>query len=137
MDTVVNEGGDAETTKKYDGPTFNPPVTRSYVTKARIHNVVNGPGADVEKEFHSRESTVMSRDAIRMAVDFLTSEEVQQTVAFGTLTMKGPDNLSREDKTIESAVPFPAPEKGDNRGLSPFHPRMIIVVGECPLLSPV
>ena len=25
----------------------------------------------------------------------------------------------REDKTIESAVPFPAPEKGDNRGLSP------------------
>ena len=45
--------------------------------------------------------------------------------------------VSREDKTIESAVPFPAPEKGDNRGLSPFHPRMIIVVGECPLLSPV
>ena len=45
--------------------------------------------------------------------------------------------LGREDKTIESAVPFPAPEKGDNRGLSPFHPRMIIVVGECPLLSPV
>ena len=44
---------------------------------------------------------------------------------------------TREDKTIESAVPFPAPEKGDNRGLSPFHPRMIIVVGECPLLSPV
>ena len=44
---------------------------------------------------------------------------------------------TREDKTIESAVPFPAPEKGDNQGLSPFHPRMIIVVGECPLLSPV
>ena len=43
----------------------------------------------------------------------------------------------REDKTIESAVPFPAPEKGDNRGLSPFHPRIIIVIGECPLLSPV
>ena len=43
----------------------------------------------------------------------------------------------REDKTIESAVPFPAPEKGDNQGLSPFHPRIIIVVGECPLLSPV
>ena len=42
----------------------------------------------------------------------------------------------REDKTIESAVPFPAPEKGDNRGLSPFHPRKIIVIGECPLLSP-
>ena len=93
MDTVVNEGGDTETTYKYNGPKFNPPVTRSYVTKARIHNEVNGPGADVEKEFHSRESTVMSRDAIRMAVDFLTSEEVQQTVAFGTLTMKGPNNL--------------------------------------------
>ena len=45
-------------------------------------------------------------------------------------------NMSREDKTIESAVPFPAPEKGDNRGLSPFHPRKIIVIGECPLLSP-
>ena len=44
---------------------------------------------------------------------------------------------AREDKTIESAVPFPAPEKGDNRGLSPFHPRIIIVIGECPLLSPV
>ena len=44
---------------------------------------------------------------------------------------------SREDKTIESAVPFPAPEIGDNRGLSPFHPRIIIVIGECPLLSPV
>ena len=44
---------------------------------------------------------------------------------------------TREDKTIESAVPFPAPEKGDNRGLSPFHPRIIIVIGECPLLSPV
>ena len=43
----------------------------------------------------------------------------------------------REDKTIESAIPFPAPEKGDNRGLSPFHPRIIIVIGECPLLSPV
>ena len=27
----------------------------------------------------------------------------------------------REDKTIESAVPFPAPAKGDNRGLSPFN----------------
>ena len=45
--------------------------------------------------------------------------------------------VGREDKTIESAVPFPAPEKGDNRGLSPFHPRIIIVIGECPLLSPV
>ena len=44
---------------------------------------------------------------------------------------------NREDKTIESAVPFPAPEKGDNRGLSPFHPRIIIVIGECPLLPPV
>ena len=44
--------------------------------------------------------------------------------------------LAREDKTIEIAVPFPAPEKGDNRGLSPFHPRIIIVIGECPLLSP-
>ena len=44
---------------------------------------------------------------------------------------------TREDKTIESAVPFPAPEKGDYRGLPPFHPRMIIVIGECPLLSPV
>ena len=43
----------------------------------------------------------------------------------------------REDKTIKSAIPFPAPEKGDNRVLSPFHPQMIIVVGECPLLSPV
>ena len=45
--------------------------------------------------------------------------------------------LIREDKTIEIAVPFPAPEKGDNRGLSPFHPRIIIVIGECPLLPPV
>ena len=45
--------------------------------------------------------------------------------------------LTREDKTIESAVPFPAPEIGDNWGLSPFHPRIIIVIGECPLLSPV
>jgi hypothetical protein len=45
-------------------------------------------------------------------------------------------HLTREDKTIESAVPFPAPEKGDNRGLSPFHPRKKIVIGECPLLSP-
>ena len=44
---------------------------------------------------------------------------------------------TREDKTIESAVPFPAPEIGDNRGLSHFHPRIIIVIGECPLLSPV
>ena len=26
---------------------------------------------------------------------------------------------AREDKTIEIAVPFPAPEKGDNLGLSP------------------
>ena len=43
----------------------------------------------------------------------------------------------REDKTIESAIPFPAPEKGDNGGLSPFHPWIIIVIGECPLLSPV
>ena len=42
----------------------------------------------------------------------------------------------REDKTIESAVPSPAPEKGDNRGLSPFHPRKIIAIGECSLLSP-
>jgi hypothetical protein len=42
----------------------------------------------------------------------------------------------REDKTIESAVPFPAPEKRDNRGLPPFHPKKIIVIGECPLLSP-
>ena len=42
-----------------------------------------------------------------------------------------------EDKTIESAIPFPAPEIGDNQGLSPFHPRIIIVIGECPLLSPV
>ena len=39
-------------------------------------------------------------------------------------------HYTREDKTIESAVPFPAPEKGDNRGLSPFHPRIIIVIGE-------
>ena len=55
------------------------------------------------------------------------------------LKMTESDNTvwSREDKTIESAVSFPAPEKGDNRRLSPFHPRMIIVVGECPLLSPV
>ena len=44
---------------------------------------------------------------------------------------------TREDKTIESSVPFPAPEKGDNWGLSPFHPRIIIVIGECPLLPPV
>ena len=44
--------------------------------------------------------------------------------------------LNRKDKTIERAVPFPAPVKGDNRGLSPFHPRKIIVFGECPLLSP-
>ena len=28
---------------------------------------------------------------------------------------------TREDETIESAVPFPAPAKGDNRGLSPFN----------------
>ena len=28
---------------------------------------------------------------------------------------------TREDKTIESAVPFPAPAKGDNRGLFPFN----------------
>ena len=27
----------------------------------------------------------------------------------------------REDETIESAVPLPAPAKGDNRGLSPFN----------------
>ena len=47
------------------------------------------------------------------------------------------DIHNREDKTIEIAVPFPAPEKGDNRGLSPFHPRIIIVIGECPLLPPV
>ena len=45
--------------------------------------------------------------------------------------------LAREDKTIEIAVPFPAPEKGDNRGLSPFHPRIIIIIRECPLLPPV
>ena len=29
--------------------------------------------------------------------------------------------MVREDETIESAVPFPAPAKGDNRGLSPFN----------------
>ena len=46
-------------------------------------------------------------------------------------------HVIREYETIESAVPFPAPEKGDNWGLSPFHPRIIIVIGECPLLSPV
>ena len=34
-------------------------------------------------------------------------------------------HLNRENKTI-SAMPFPAPEKGDNRGLSPFHPKKII-----------
>ena len=39
-------------------------------------------------------------------------------------------HLNRENKIIESAVPFPAPEKGDNRGLSPFHPWIIIVIGE-------
>ena len=37
---------------------------------------------------------------------------------------------------IESDIPFPAPEKRDNRGLPSFHPRKIIVIGECPLLSP-
>ena len=44
---------------------------------------------------------------------------------------------TKEGKTIESVVPFPAPEKEDNRVLSPFHPQIIIVIGECPLLSPV
>ena len=33
---------------------------------------------------------------------------------------------SREDKTIESAVPFPAPEKGVNQELSPFQPRKLL-----------
>ena len=46
--------------------------------------------------------------------------------------MRAPHNAMfpsnyREDKNIESAIPFPAPEKGDNRGLSPFHSRKIIV----------
>ena len=40
----------------------------------------------------------------------------------------------RENKTIESAVAFPAPERGENRGLSPFYPRKIIVIGDCPFL---
>ena len=33
---------------------------------------------------------------------------------------------NREKKIIESAVPFPTPEKGDNWGISPFHPKKII-----------
>ena len=53
---------------------------------------------------------------------------------FFVLTYEGKVQ-NREDKTIESAIPFPAPEKGDNGGLSPFHPRKIIVIRECPLLS--
>ena len=36
--------------------------------------------------------------------------------------------LNREDKTIGSAVPFPAPEKGDNQESSPSHPQKIIEI---------
>ena len=42
----------------------------------------------------------------------------------------------REEKTIESAIPFSAPEKKNKQGLSPFHPQKIFVIGECLLLSP-
>jgi hypothetical protein len=31
-------------------------------------------------------------------------------------------------ETAETAAPFPAPEKGGNQGLSPFHPQEIIVM---------
>ena len=74
-----------------------------------------------EKKFGSTKTKLMRRS--------FCNWEIYQTIRYFIHI--------REDKTIESAVPFPAPEKGDNRGLSPFHPRIIIVIGECPLLSPV
>ena len=50
-----------------------------------------GPGQPVEVKVHAREG--MSKESIKMAIDFATSEEAQQSVAYGTISMMGPDGV--------------------------------------------
>ena len=61
---------------------------------------------------------------------FLNSSKVIRADKFNI------DNLIILEREKPLKVQFFFPEKRDNQGLSPFHPRKIIVIRECPLLSP-
>ena len=50
-----------------------------------------GPGQPVEVKVHTRKG--MCKESIKMAIDFVTSEEAQQSVAYGTISMMGPDGV--------------------------------------------
>ena len=93
---LIDAGGDVampEVGKKV--VYLNPPLTWYYYKKALVHaDIHKAGGQPVEVQHHSREHEVTSNVTIRMIIDFLTSEEVQQSVAYGTVQMKGPDGLT-------------------------------------------
>ena len=93
---LVDAGGDVampEVGKKV--VYLNPPLTWYYYKKALVHaDIHKAGGQPVEVQHHSREHEVTSKETIRMIIDFLTSEEVQQNVAYGTVQMKGPDGVT-------------------------------------------
>ena len=66
---------------------WNPPITWDWYKKARVHyDKFGGGGRPVEVEYHPHER--IKKEVIRTIIDFVTSDEQQQSVAFGTMLVK-------------------------------------------------
>ena len=88
----VDAGGDMSDLDKSKKLFFNPELTWDYFKNARVHNdKFQAGGQPVEVTIKPRER--IKKVVIRTIIDFLTSEEVQQSVAFGTILVKGPDGV--------------------------------------------
>ena len=82
--TLINKS--KEGTKDY----WNPPLTWDNYRNARIHYDKYGAGGQpVEVKVQPKER--IDREVLRTIIDFLTSDEQQQSVAYGTILVKGPD----------------------------------------------
>ena len=89
-DMEVSHAGDVKLKGESKKIYWNPPLTWDYYKNARIHYGKFGAGGrPIEKKVYARER--IKKEVLRTIIDFVTSDEQQQSVAFGTILVKGPE----------------------------------------------